>query len=299
MPRWPAAAVAGWIFASYLVVAAIQTWPLPMHFATELTGDPAGDAGAYVWNTWVFRYELEHHHSPFYTDRILAFEPRADLSLHNYTVFLDLVALPLQRVAGVVAAYNIAFLINIPLLGLGMFLLARRAGGPGVGVGEAWLAGMAFAWTPFLVARSAGHYSLAAAAPLPFFAWAFDRAWHYRRVRDALAAGACGAWAFYCDPYFGVYCVIIAAVLGTARLVSVSWSPRLALPGALRAIDAALLLLATIALVIAAHGGTLILGSREISARSLYTPMLIAGLLLAARAWASLRPPGTSKVPLK
>jgi hypothetical protein len=65
-------------------------------------------------------------------------------------MFLNAIALPLQPLIGVVAAFNVAFLINIPLIGIGMYLLARRAGAPYVGAGEAWLAGLLFACAPYL-----------------------------------------------------------------------------------------------------------------------------------------------------
>jgi hypothetical protein len=290
--------VAAWIVASYVLVALVQTWPLSAHLSTRLTGDPSGDGGVYVWNTWVFGHELAHpQHGPFYTESILALNDAADLSLHNYTVFLDLIALPLQPLMGVVAAFNVAFLINIPLIGIGMYLLARRVGAPWVGVGEAWLAGLLFACTPYLIARGAGHYSLAAAAPLPFFAWLVDRAWERRRVADAVGAGACAAWAFYCDPYFAVYCVWIAMALVASRVLTVRarWSRTSS--AATRVLDALIAVLIVLAAVIGSGGGTIALGSLSISMRSLYTPMLLLGVLLAIRIWLFVRPQFSRAVP--
>src|SRR5438093_1134526 len=79
------------------------SWPLPRHLATHLTGSPAGDTGVYVWNQWVFRHELLDHRSlPYFTDSIFAFTGRANLSLHNYTTFQNLLALPLVGLFGVV-----------------------------------------------------------------------------------------------------------------------------------------------------------------------------------------------------
>jgi hypothetical protein len=239
----------------------------------------------------VFRHEIvDQHRLPFDTGRVLALDDTADLSLHNYTVFADLVALPLQPLLGVVAAFNVAFLVNIPLIGIGMYLLARRAGAPSVGVGEAWLAGLLFACTPYLIARGGGHYSLAAAAPLPFFAWLVDRVWERRRVGDAVGAGACAAWAFYCDPYFAVYCVWIAAALIAGRLLTVRarW-PRVSSPAA-RVLDVLIVVLIVLTAVIGAAGRTLTIGSLSISMRSLYTPMLVLGVLLATRVWLFVRP---------
>ncbi len=291
MPR-RSVAVVGLVVASYVLVAVMQAWPLPLHLATHLTGDPAGDGGVYVWNTWVFRHELiDLHQSPFYTQSILTLSGPADLSLHNYTAFTDLLTLPLQPLVGVVAAFNIVYLLNVPLLGLGMFLLARRIGRPAVGNGEAWLAGLFFAWAPFLITRLAGHYSLAIAAPLPFFAWFFDRAWDRRRMRDALGAGLSAAWAFYCDPYFAVYCALLAVAMSAGRILDVRRSTPT--PGAVRGrrvVDGVLIVVLALASAIHLGGGRVALFGAEISARSLYTPMLIAGVLIAVRTWLNLRP---------
>ena len=49
-----------------------------------------------------------------------------------------------------------------------MFLLAHRITGR---VAESWLAGFAFACSPFIIARSTSHFSLVAAAPLPVFVY--------------------------------------------------------------------------------------------------------------------------------
>ena len=74
--------------------------------------------------------------------------------------------MPLQPVLGVVATFNLVYLANLALAGFGMFVLARRVTGRPL---EAWIAGAVFACSPFLVARSTAHFSLVAAAPLPFF----------------------------------------------------------------------------------------------------------------------------------
>ena len=186
-----------WVVASYLVVAVAQAWPLALHLSTHLTGPPGGDTGVYVWNIWVFRHEVENGHLPLSTDAILPLAGRRDLSLHNYTVFADVLAFPLLSLFNVITAFNLVYIVNAALAGWGMFLLARRVTGR---TAEAWIAGFLFACSPFLVARSTAHFSLAAAAPLPFFLYWLDRAWESLRLRDAALVGLMAAWAAYSDP---------------------------------------------------------------------------------------------------
>ena len=207
------------VLGSFALVAIAFAWPLPLHLGTHLKGDPGGDTGVYVWNQWVFHHELSSARNPLSTDTILSLTPRVDLSQHNYTAFLDLLALPLLSSLGVIASFNTVFLLICVLNALAAYGLSRRA--MGAGRWEAWLAGLAFAWSPVLVARSTGHFSLVAAAPLPAFIWALINAERSRRSRDAAIVGACMAWAAFCDAYFGVYCLMIATLYIGATIVKV------------------------------------------------------------------------------
>ena len=256
---------------SFLGVALVQTWPLALHFSTHITGLPGGDAGVYVWNVWHFRHRLlELGESPFLTTEILTVGGPTNLALHNYTVFADLIAMPLQSVAGIVTSFNIVYVINVALSGLGMFLLAHRVTGR---IAEAWLAGLMFAWSPFLVARGASHFSLAAAAPLPFFLYWLDRAWSEGRLRNAVAAGATVAWAFYCDPYYAVYTAMLCVLYVMGRLVACERIEGTPLTRrAVRIIDSAL------AVILVAAAGV------ALAKRTLYTPMLVVAVLLLLRA---------------
>ena len=117
-------------FAAYFVLAALQAWPLPLRLGTHLTGSPTGDTGVYVWNLWIFRHELINlGTTPFQTLEILPLAGPTDLSLHNYTVFADLLALPLLALFDIVSAFNLIYLTNVALAGVGMFLLAKRVTG--------------------------------------------------------------------------------------------------------------------------------------------------------------------------
>jgi hypothetical protein len=281
------------VVLGYVCAAAVFTWPLSQHLFTHLPGDPGGDTGVYIWNQWVFQHEaLVERRSPLSTDQIFSLSQRTSLTPHNYTAFLNLLAVPLMPWLGSVATFNAIFLAMSVLTAYMTFLLARRVW---EGVPEAWLAGLAFAWTPALVARSTGHMSLVAAAPLPAFLLCLVRAHHSGRVRDAALAGACIAWAAFCDVYYAVFCLMITGGYLALAALRVHLAPSRARVRWTWTLD--LMLLVTAGLVVGLRFGR---GTRAeifgvgLSVRGLYTPVMVLTGLALARLLVHLRPQVTA-----
>ncbi len=275
----------------YVCVAVAFSWPLLPNITTHLTGDPGGDTGVYVWNQWVFQHgAVAERRNPFSTEHIFSLTPRpVDLTQHNYTVFLNALALPLMGALGPVATFNVVYLMTVVLTAWATFTLARRVSG-GATV-EAWLAGCAFAWAPALVARSTGHFSLVAAAPLAAFLWCLHRLHRSDRLRDSVLAGAVVAWAAFCDPYYAVYCVLIAAIYALSRVVHINWRPSWHADAITRMVNLAIVLVAGLCVGLAfGGGGRLTLLGMPVSVRALYTPVLVLTVLVAARGLLYLRP---------
>lgn len=272
------------VLAGYVVTALVFSWPLALHLSTDLTGPPNGDTGVYVWNQWVFQHEiLVHRRLPFFTDSIFSLSQEANLSLHNYTAFQDLIALPLSGLLGVVATFNVVFLFMSVLTAYATFLLARHVTGRTT---ESWLAGLLFAWSPLLVTRGMGHFSLVAAAPLAFFLLVLMKADGHERFRDAVALGVVVAWAATSDAYYGVYCLAIGAAFLVARIFAIERSPHSGRARAARwAVDVLLLCAAGLVGAIAITGGwTSTIFGVAVSTKSLYTPVLVLTCLALMRA---------------
>ena len=272
----------------FALLAVVVSWPLPLHFATHLPGAPGGDTGTYVWNLWVFQYELLHHgHWPFLTEQVFALTGGADLATHNYTVFADLLALPLIGRLGVVATFNLVYLVLIGSSGYATYLLVRRLTGRDL---EAWIAGATFSASPALIARGTAHFSLVAAAPLPIFLLFAVSALRSAQRKTAALAGAVMGWAGYCDAYFPIYCALMGALLAGHELWCVDRrSPRPS-SGRLRRVVNGFLIAG--ALIVAwrlwqGESAVVVFG-QTISVRTLYTPMLlltVLGLVRVQLAW--------------
>jgi len=265
----------------YVFLALAFTWPLVLHLDTHLTGPVGGDTGVYVWNQWVFRHEILNERLPLFTREIFSLSRPANLSLHNYTIFQDLLALPLLGRLGVVTTFNVVYVLMIVITGYATFRLAfhvtRRPF-------ESWLAGELFSWSPYLVTRGMGHFSLVAAAPLPVFALLLLDCEARASVRNAIALGATVCWAATTDPYYAVYCVMLGCVFVASQAIRIARDPsqRCAVP---RTLDVLLACLAgfTISLVMSGGWQISVLG-RRVSTHGLYTPMLLLTVLAVVRA---------------
>jgi hypothetical protein len=278
------------VVVGYVLISLAFTWPLPLHLGTALTGDPGGDTGVYIWNQWVFQHEaLVEHRNPLTTEHVLSLTQPVDLSQHNYTAFLNVLALPLIPLLGVVRSFNLVFLAITVLTALTTYALARRA--TAASRAEAWLAGLAFAWSPVLVARSTAHFSLVAAAPLAAFVLSLINADRSRRPRDAALAGLCMAWAGFCDAYYAIYCLIIAGGYIASRHVRITYAGVPA-PAPWRwTLDVSIALAAgLIGTVLLSGGGRFDLLGFPVSVRSLYTPVFALTVLVLARVAAQVRP---------
>ena len=287
-PAWVShlAAVLG-----YVLVAVVFSWPLLPNVTTHLTGDPGGDTGVYVWNQWVFQHgALVEGRNPLTTEHIFSLTTRpVDLSQHNYTLFLNLLAMPLIRLA----RHGRHLQRRLP---------ARR-GPHGVddvharpahhrrATAEAWLAGLAFAWAPLMVARSTGHFSLVVAAPLPAFLWCLHRLDRSERLFDSVLAGAVVAWAAFCDAYYAVYCLMIGTLYVTSRVLRFEWRPEWRQGPGRWILDLCILLAGgMVAGLTLGRGGRVELLGVPVSVRGLYTPMFVLTVLVLARVLITLRP---------
>ena len=230
---------------------------------------------------------LEHHRLPYFTDAIFSLSgDDANLSLHNYTLFQNLLALPLVRSLGVVATFNVVMLLTRVLTAFAMFLLARHVTGR---TGEAWIAGLAFAWSPVLVTRSMGHFSLMAAAPLAVFLLILVSSSERERWgwREAGGLGLTLWWATSTDPYYGVYCLLLGTLFLAARTVRVTRPADDPVRSIRITLDVLIAAVAALVLAVALSGGwRFAIFDQPVSIRSLYTPVLLLTLLVGARiAW--------------
>ena len=274
----------------YVCVALLFAWPLPVHLSDSFLGDPKGDTGVYVWNLWVFRHELVAHRAfPFLTHEILTLDPGAvPLTLHNYTTFANVLAFPLLGVFDLVTVFNLITIGSGVMAAYAMFLFAKKRTGD---AGAAFLGGLLFGFSPFMSARAGAHFSLVQVAPIPIFGLVLFSMFRQPTLKLAAAGGVVTAWAFLCDPYYAVYCLMMLMVMMGHSLATIERRPahirhvwwRMVL-------DLVLLSLAGLIVGIAIRGGGRVeLFGLRVSMTRLYTPVLLFTVLLALRVWLAAR----------
>lgn len=132
------------VFAAYVLLALVMSWPVVPRIATHLTGQGL-DLWVHRWNLWWLKTCFLEGQSPFYTDYI--FHPHGtSMIYHNFAWVHFFAWLPLQAFIGAVAAFNVVVLAMFALSGYTMFLLARDV------TGDAWagfVAGVIFAFWPY------------------------------------------------------------------------------------------------------------------------------------------------------
>lgn len=275
--------------AGFACVATAYAWPLPLHLSESLPGPVSGDTGVYLWNLWVFRHAIVSHGStPFFTAEVFSLSPAVPLALQNYTTLANVLAFPLLPHLGLVATFNLLLIGSGVASAYAMFLCARSLAGDAA---AAWVAALAFGFSPFMSARGMEHFSLVQAAPLPLFVMLFERLQLRPTTAGAAGSGAVLACAFLCDPYYGVYCLLMAlfAVAHSAVLIrhsSLTCHPR----SRPLALDIVLVCLAgLIAGMAISGGGQVEIFSVRLGLTKLYTPVLVFTVLAGVRVWLTLR----------
>jgi hypothetical protein len=193
------------------------THPLVWHLSTHHAGESSGDARIYVWNLWWVKTALlQLHTDPLQTDYIF-YPTGIGLALHTLALLHGLVFIPLSAGAGDVAAANLILLATFIASALGAYALARRLG---AGTHGAFLAGIAFAFCPYRLARLDGHYDLLSTQWLPLFALVFLGVLELERIRamPVVTAGLLGAACGYTSLTYLLYLVLLSLVLVGFRL---------------------------------------------------------------------------------
>jgi hypothetical protein len=215
----PSRGRAGWGLLSallYLGLAALlfnSVWPSP----TTLQAGAGGDPQLVLWLLRWFPFALQHGQMPLLTTHL---DYPAGVNLMWNTAFIPLAALvaPLTLGPGAVLASNVLLVLSLGLSSWCAFLAIRRYTNSWL---AAFLGGLLYGFSPFMVAQALGHPQMTAAFTPPLMLIALDQLivrQRHRAIWLGLALGAIGAIQLLIAEELLATEALIAA-LGVALLV--------------------------------------------------------------------------------
>jgi hypothetical protein len=231
-----------------LTLAAVAaTYPLIQQMTTHLPGDlgdPVLVSWILAWDAHAFRHGLTRI---FDAPSFFPYLHTLVFSEHMFGVALF--TAPIQWLtARPPLVYNIAFIASFVQTGAGMYLLARTLTGRR---DAAWLAALAYAFTPQRVAQFA-HLPWLMTGWLPLSLWALHRYFSTGALRYLLACAAAYVLQSLTGSYFTYFALLPLAIVGIVE----AWRVRPPLRRTvLHLAAAALLCVLTLAPVVSAYYG--------------------------------------------
>lgn len=195
-----------------LALAVLFTLPVSVSPRSALLGSP-GDNYQHAWFLWYFAKAVAKGHNPFYT-RLIFYPSGVNLSWSTFDPLAGLLALPFSVTVGPVVAYNVSLVLQLALTAFFARLLCLKICG---NEAAATIGGVAFGFSPFLLAHALGHLSLVTAFPIPAYALALHRLLNEENpsAKDGAILGLALLLTAFAHYNYTAFCVMFtAAVIG-------------------------------------------------------------------------------------
>ena len=197
----------------WLLFASLLCWPIA--FSSDLLlGDPKIDVWNHAWGYWYVYQNIMDGTFPL--DTTLVGAPNGG-SLYFIDTPGAFFALPITHFFGPAIAYNSILIIRIALSALGAQLLTQSLSRRGT---HTWIAGLAYASTPFLLCElNNGISEVCAIEWIPFAFWAAVRVLQKNRIRDWILLGVMQGLASSATFYYGLACALVLFPLFIGALI--------------------------------------------------------------------------------
>ncbi len=200
-----------WLILAYLGLTIIFTFPLILNFRTAFPSD-GGDAIQYLWNLWWTKFALlDLKTNPFFSNYI--YYPWGTSLLYNtFTPLRNFVSIPLQLIFGLIIANNILIFGSFILSAFFMFLLAYELTKHKF---ASFMAGMSYAFSPYVFAHLRGHYNFTSIEFFPLLLLLLIKLWQKPNIKKAFFLGLVLIGLLLTD-YFYLFCGILLVLFFVA-----------------------------------------------------------------------------------
>ncbi len=187
-------------------LAVVMTWPLARGLGSLGRSTGGGDGLYGVWNVAWVAHALTSNPARLY-DANIFYPHRLTLAFSEANIGAGIVAIPAWLAThNPYAAHNLAVLVAFATGVIGMWLLARYLSGD---ARTAWVAGMLFAFCPYLMTHTA-HIQLLMCGGLPLAMWLTHRLADAPSSRRGVLLGAALAAQALSCAYYGIFAGLMA-----------------------------------------------------------------------------------------
>jgi|GEM_PF-819903 len=201
----------------YLIGALYLLAKVIPNFGRSIPGTAVAplDGWQNTWNIWWVHLAFSRGQNPYFTDML--FHPNGQsLYLHTLNITNALLSMPIQLIAGPIAAYNTAVILGFVLTGFAAYLLAASL------IGRRDIAcavGAIVTFGPFHIAKLAdGHLSWITVFWVIFYLWCLLRALETGSNRWRFFAGIALGGATLTSFYYALFSFIFTGLLMLVRL---------------------------------------------------------------------------------
>ena len=150
------------ILLAYTILSIIFTYPVAFSM-NKIPG--GGDAWWFLWDFWSFKKAVLNLSNPYYTTDIF-YPTGVSLAFSDVSPFNAIISIPLQYLFGLIATYNIIWILSFILSGIGTYFLVKHLTDDAK---AAFISGLIFMFCPYHFAHALGHMNLIAIEWIPFY----------------------------------------------------------------------------------------------------------------------------------
>ncbi len=214
------------VISLYMVLAAMITWPLILHFGGDVIGEHYFDRTQNLWNVWWVKTALlDLHTNPFHTD-LLLYPQGIDLYFHTLNLPSGLFTVLPFLLFGLTFAYNAGIFFALVLSGYAGFRLVYYLTHSRV---AAFVGGTIIGFNALSSVMIRAQINIASLQWFVFCIEFFLRGWNEGGRRNALLAGLFFTLSVLTVGYFEIHLLIFGAAFAVWAVLSTpaeSWRSR-------------------------------------------------------------------------